>query len=265
VEDIEVAASLAGKEQRRAVAVFDPVEGVDRASLERDRSHARLCLRELQLGSGEGPAHIDDALCPVDVSFLECDPFRRAQSRRSREQDHRPVPWPDRGSERLELVPRFERMLLLAAPRRVVDADLGRVDVDHSPGHSAVEHLPQRLRCLEAVAGRERHPPLGDLLRGQLPDAAIAEDGDCLAEQVAELLDRHRLHVVLRQVRLDELGEREPARDPPLTSKPLELALERVTRVPLRGKPATLDALGVAPACAEAIRPQPLAAVSAAR
>lgn len=75
----------------------------------------------------------------------------------------------------------------IAAPSRVVDADLGRVDVDHSPGHSAVEHLPQRLSRLESVAGRERHPPLGDRLRGQLSYAAIAEDGDCLGEQVAEL------------------------------------------------------------------------------
>src|SRR5947208_16250915 len=46
VVDVEVAASLAGKEQRRAIAVFDPVEGVDRASLERDRSRAGLGLRE---------------------------------------------------------------------------------------------------------------------------------------------------------------------------------------------------------------------------
>src|SRR5207249_3134007 len=83
VVDIKVAASLAGKEQRRAVAVFYPVERIDRPRLERDRSHARLCLRELQLGSGEGPAHIDDALGQVDVSFLECEPFRRAQSRRA--------------------------------------------------------------------------------------------------------------------------------------------------------------------------------------
>src|SRR5436309_8552032 len=55
--------------------------------------------------------------------------------------------------ESLQLGPRFERVLLLAPPDRVVDADLGRVDVDHSPGDRPVEHLAERLRCLEAVAG----------------------------------------------------------------------------------------------------------------
>jgi hypothetical protein len=35
-------------------------------------------------------------------------------------------------------------------------------------GDRPVEHLPKRLGCFEAVAGREIHPPGGDLLRGQL-------------------------------------------------------------------------------------------------
>ncbi len=91
---------------------------------------------------------------------------------------------------------------------------------------------------------------------------SIAEDGRRLAEQVAELLDRHRLDVVLRQVRLDELGEREPPRDPPLPSKPLELALERVPRVLLGGESAPLHALRVAAARAVPVRPQPPAAAS---
>jgi hypothetical protein len=62
------------------------------------------------------------------------------------------------------------------------------------------------------------------------------------------------LHVVLLEVGLDEFGEREPARDPSLTPKPFELALERLTRILLRAEPATLDALGVAPAGPVAIR-----------
>jgi hypothetical protein len=53
---------------------------------------------------------------------------------------------------------------------------------------------------------------------------------------------------MLGQVRLDDLGECEPPRDPSLPSKPLELALERLTCVPLGGESATLDALGAAPA-----------------
>src|SRR5436853_443685 len=66
-------------------------------------------------------------------------------------------------------------MLLLAPAYRVVDADLGRVDVDHSPRHGPVEHLAERLRCFEAIARREVHPPGGYLLRCQLADAPVAE------------------------------------------------------------------------------------------
>jgi len=156
-------------------------------------------------------------------------------------------------------------MLLLPPPYGVVDADLGRVDVDHPPCDRAVEHLPERLGCLEAIAGRQPHPPRGDLLRGQLADLAVAEDRGCLAEEVAELLDRHRLDVVLRQVGLHELSEREPARDPSFSPNPLELALERVTRVLRRGEPATLDTLGGAPAGPVTVCPQPLTIGSAPR
>ena len=118
-----------------------------------------------------------------------------------------------------------------------------------------MEDLPERLGRLEAVTRRQGHPPLGDLLRSQLADPAVTENGGRLAEEIAELLDRHGLHVVLLQVCLDELCEREPARDSSLTPKPFEFALERATRILLRGEPATLDALGVAPAGPVAIRP----------
>src|SRR5215218_3986970 len=46
----------------------------------------------------------------------------------------------------------------------VVYADLRRIDVDYSPRHGSVEHLPKCLGRLEAVARRQRHPPGGDLL-----------------------------------------------------------------------------------------------------
>jgi hypothetical protein len=209
----------------------------------------------LELAPGEGAAHVDDPLVAIDVALLECDPFRRPQPGRRREQDHRPVPWPDRRGDRFQLPPRLERMLLLSASRRVVDADLRGIDVDHSPGDRSLQHLPERLGRLEAVPGRERHPPLGDLLWGQLTDAPVTGHRGRLAQQIAQLLDRHRLDVVLRQVCLDQLVERQSPRDARLPSEPLELALERVTRVGLRGVPAPLNTLGVTAASSVAIRP----------
>jgi hypothetical protein len=145
--------------------------------------------------------------------------------------------------------------VLLAPAHRVVNADLGRIDVDHPPRHRPLEHLPKCLRCFEPIAGRQPHPPLGDLLRGQLSDLPLAEHCGCLAEQVTELLDRHRLDVMLRQIRLDELGEREPPRDARLSPKPLQLPLERLTRVLLTGEPATLHALRAATAGPIPVRP----------
>ena len=70
---------------------------------------------------------------------------------------------------------------------------------------------------------------------------------------------------MLREIGLDEFGERQPACDPSLPPKPLKLALKRVTRVLLRGEPATLDTLGVAAAGPVAVRPQPFAAKPATR
>jgi hypothetical protein len=77
VVDVEVATSLAGKQQRRAIALPDPVERIEGAGLQRHRSRARLRLRDLQLPSREGAAHVGDAFFSVDVAFLQCDPFRR--------------------------------------------------------------------------------------------------------------------------------------------------------------------------------------------
>src|SRR5919197_459304 len=77
VMDVDVAAPLTGEQQRRAVAVLDPVERVERPRLQRHRSHARFGLRELQLTPSEGTAHVDDAFLAVDVALLESDPLRR--------------------------------------------------------------------------------------------------------------------------------------------------------------------------------------------
>src|SRR6476646_10749033 len=78
VVDVEVAASLARKQQRRTVAVPDPVECVEGTRLQRYGSHARLRLRELELAAGERAADIDDPLLAVNVALLECGPLRRS-------------------------------------------------------------------------------------------------------------------------------------------------------------------------------------------
>src|SRR5436190_24027901 len=79
VVDVEIAPSLARKQQRRAVAILDPVECVERASLEWDRSQARLCFRDLELAASEGTAHVDDPFLAVNVALLEGDPLRRPE------------------------------------------------------------------------------------------------------------------------------------------------------------------------------------------
>jgi len=132
-------------------------------------------------------------------------------------------------------------VLLFPARCWVVDADLGRVEVEHSPDNGAVEHLSDGLCRLESVTARKVHPPFGDLLRGQLADTSLTEDRGRLAEQPAQLLDRHRLHVVLGEVNVDELREGEASRDPLLAADPVELTVERVDRVLLGGEATALD------------------------
>src|SRR5439155_12231341 len=113
VVDVEIAPSLARKQQRRAVAILDPVERVERASLEWDRSQARLCFRDLELAASEGTAHVDDPFLAVNVALLEGDPLRRPDPCSGREQDHRPVPRPDRRPECFQFGPGLERLLPL--------------------------------------------------------------------------------------------------------------------------------------------------------
>jgi len=93
--------------------------------------------------------------------------------------------------------------LLGVASLRVVDAGFSRVDVDHSPDDGSSQHLPQRLRRLEAMARRNRHPPRRNLLRAKLRQPTRAECLDGLREQPAQLLDRLRLTIVLSEVLVD--------------------------------------------------------------
>jgi hypothetical protein len=163
VMDIEVATTLAGKYQRRIVG-RQPFERVERPGLKRHGAHARFGLGRFELTFRERAADEGDAFAAVDVEFLKGEPLGWAEAGCGGEDNHWPVARTKRGGDRLELVPGLERMLLFAPSRWVVDADFGWVDVDQSPDDGSVQDLPQRLGCLKAKSGRNRHPPLGNLM-----------------------------------------------------------------------------------------------------
>jgi hypothetical protein len=83
------------------------------------------------------------------------------------------------------------------------------------------------------VAGGDRHPPGGDLLRAKLRKAAAAEGTERLGEQPAELLDRLRFRVVLGDVLLDEFLQRQRTADAFLSTEMFELPFECFRRVTL--------------------------------
>jgi hypothetical protein len=56
--DVDVAAAFARKQQRRAVAIPDPIERVESPCLQRHRPRARLRLRDLEFAAGEGAERI---------------------------------------------------------------------------------------------------------------------------------------------------------------------------------------------------------------
>ena len=90
------------------------------------------------------------------------------------------------------------------------------------------------------------------------PTRSLAERGDRLSEQPAQLLDRHRLDVVLREVHLDQFGEGQRPRHAPLAPQPLQRAFQSHRRVRLGGEPATLHSLRASAAEPIAVRPQRL-------
>jgi len=61
----------------------------------------------------------------------------------------------------------------------------------------------------EAVSGSDCHPPGGDLVWLQAVEPPLAEGGDGVRQEPTELPERHRRDLVLREVLLHELGERE--------------------------------------------------------
>ena len=123
--------------------------------------------------------------------------------------DHRPVDGTEPVGDRLDLLPRVERPFLLRSPQRVRNTPLRRVGVEQPPGDGTAEHLPQRLRRLEAVPFRDRQTPRVHVLRREIREplspraCAVA-----LPEQPAQLRDRHRLRLMHLQVLLDQLAER---------------------------------------------------------
>src|SRR5439155_9120839 len=106
-----------------------------------------------------------DARLTIDVAPLEREPFGWTTPGGGREDHHRLVTGRQVRGDGVELGPGLERALLPAPRRRVIDAVLCRVDVDHSPDERPRKHLAERLSRVEAVAGRTRDPPGGDLLK----------------------------------------------------------------------------------------------------
>jgi hypothetical protein len=193
---------------------------------------------------------------------LEREPLPRPQPRGRGEQHHRALTWAEPIAERIELVPGVERPLLGVAPLRVLDPELGRVDIQQPPADRAREHLPERLGRLEAMPSRDRHPPGGDRRRAKLAQASLAEGAHRLCEQPAKLLGRLRLALVLGEIHLDELGQRRRLHQPLLAPSLLEHPLERLSRRLLRGETAALHAPRAAPTHPVAVRPsRPLPAL----
>jgi hypothetical protein len=155
----------------------------------------------------------------------------------------------------MQLLPRLERPLLHVAPLRVLDPELGRVDVEQSPADRAGEHLPERLGRLEAVPDRNRHPPRRDPRRAKLAQAPFAEGAKRLLKRPAKLRGRLRLALVLGEIHVDELGQRRRLHEALFASQLLEHPLERLRSCLLRVEAATLHPLGAAAADPVPVRP----------
>jgi hypothetical protein len=106
-----------------------------------------------------------------------------------------------------DLPPGLERPLLFRPPRRVGDAERGRVVVEQSPADGAVEHLAQRLRRLEAVPLGDGHPPCVHVPWRQIRQSLLPQHLGRLSKQPAQLRDRHRRRLMHLQILLDELSE----------------------------------------------------------
>ena len=134
-----------------------------------------------------------------------------------------------------------ERALLGATPLRVIHSRLRRIDVDQAPLDRPVQHLPQRLGGLEAMPGRDRHPPRRDLRRAQLAETALAKHPHRLRQQPTKLVDRLRLPAMLAEIDIDELRERRRLNETPFAAQPIQRPLKRLNRRLLSREPTTLN------------------------
>jgi hypothetical protein len=149
-------------------------------------------------------------------------------------------------------------------PARVVDAGLGRIGVDDLPGDGAVQHLSERLGGLEAMSLGQRGTPGADLIRPEVHNAALAERARRLRQQPAQLRDRPRCCLMLRQVLRDQLAQRDLTKPPVATAKPLERDLHSLHCFALTRESADLWPCRATTVEAVAVRP-PRLAIHAAR
>jgi hypothetical protein len=108
----------------------------------------------------------------------------------------------------VDLLPRVERVELLAGVQRVGDVRRD-VAIDPLPAHRRAENLTQR--SVRAVAHRHRKagPTASDRERVQLADRHIAERLDGLRQMLAHPAMTRRRALVLLQEDVDELAKRD--------------------------------------------------------
>src|SRR5712691_8468773 len=104
----------------------------------------------------------------------------------------------------------------------------------------------------------QRRPPSADLIWSQVDDAAIAESTRRFRQEPAQLRDRARLRLMLREILLGELAQRDLPEPPIAAMQPLERDLQRLHRLALSREAAHLGSCRATTVDAIAVRPRPL-------
>src|SRR5207253_10312552 len=118
--EVNVAITRVG-EQNRVLRYRETIERLERDRLQRYRTVAQACLRVLEPAVRERTPHINDSEGTIDVTVFEGEQLRGSKSGRGGEHHHRPVDRTEPLGDRLDLLPRLERPLLLRAPHWVRD------------------------------------------------------------------------------------------------------------------------------------------------
>lgn len=108
--------------------------------------------------------------------------------------------------DRLDVLPGCKRADLRPVRLRILDSR-GRVALDHLPLDRLPEYLLQRAEHTVAGALRERRRHVAISGRDEPVERHVPERPDGLPQVGAELADRRRVRLVLRQVAVDELRE----------------------------------------------------------